>query len=115
MTARDDTTRGVPTLQDGVGDVGVLQRAGYLAIAAAAVYVLSTIAGNVLDPTYSQIRQHVSDLTATGASTWPALVGHTSSTTSPLQPSPSSSIAPPHAADCGSSELGSSSSMRSQA
>jgi hypothetical protein len=44
-------------------------------VTAAVVYVLATLGGSVLDPTYSQIRQHVSDLTATGASTWRALVG----------------------------------------
>jgi Protein of unknown function (DUF998) len=47
--------------------------AGYLALAAAIVYVLATLAGSLLDPSYSQIRQHVSDLTATGAPTWAAL------------------------------------------
>jgi hypothetical protein len=52
---------------------GQLQRAGYLAVAAVLVYVLATVAGSVLDPSYSQIRQHISDLTATGASTWAAL------------------------------------------
>jgi hypothetical protein len=31
------------------------------------------LAGSLLDPSYSQIRQHVSDLTASGASTWTAL------------------------------------------
>jgi hypothetical membrane protein len=46
-----------------------LRWAGYFAIAAAAVYVGATASGSLLDPTYSQIRQHVSDLTATGAST----------------------------------------------
>jgi len=38
-------------------------------LAAAVVYVAATVAGSLLDPSYSQIRQHVSDLTATGAST----------------------------------------------
>jgi Protein of unknown function (DUF998) len=51
----------------------LLERAGLLAVAAATVYVAATVLGSVLDPTYSQIRQHVSDLTATGASTWAAL------------------------------------------
>jgi Protein of unknown function (DUF998) len=46
-----------------------LRWAGYFAIAAAAVYVGATASGSLLDPSYSQIRQHVSDLTATGAST----------------------------------------------
>jgi hypothetical protein len=52
---------------------GTLELAGYLALAAAIVYVVATIAGSLLDPSYSQIRQHVSDLTATGAATWTAL------------------------------------------
>ena len=46
-----------------------LRWAGYFAIAAAAVYVGATATGSLLDPSYSHIRQHVSDLTATGAST----------------------------------------------
>jgi hypothetical protein len=46
-----------------------LRWAGYFAIAAATVYVGATASGSLLDPSYSQIRQHVSDLTATGAST----------------------------------------------
>jgi hypothetical protein len=37
------------------------------------IYVAATAAGSVLDPSYSQIQQHVSDLTATGASTWAPL------------------------------------------
>jgi hypothetical protein len=53
--------------------VGPLELAGYLALAAAAGYVLAAAAGGVLDPSYSQVRQHVSDLTATGAPTWSAL------------------------------------------
>lgn len=52
---------------------GTLELAGCLAVAASVVYVGATVAGSVLDPSYSQIRQHVSDLTATGASTWAAL------------------------------------------
>ena len=52
-----------------------LRWTGWSGVAAAAVYVGATTAGSLLDPQYSQIRQHVSDLTATGASTWPALVG----------------------------------------
>jgi hypothetical protein len=52
---------------------GPLELASYLALAAAGVYVLATAAGSVLDPSYSQVRQHVSDLTATGAPTWSAL------------------------------------------
>ena len=47
--------------------------AGYLAIAAAVVHIVATLAGSLLDPSYSQIRQHVSDLTATDAPTWGAL------------------------------------------
>lgn len=46
-----------------------------LGLAAAAVYIAATAAGSLLDPGYSQIRQHISDLTADGAPTWPALVG----------------------------------------
>ena len=46
-----------------------LRWAGYFAIAAAAIYVGATASGSLLDPSYSQLRQHVSDLTATGAST----------------------------------------------
>jgi hypothetical protein len=52
---------------------GTLGVAGYFALSAALVYVAATAAGSLLDPSYSQIRQHVSDLTATGASTWAAL------------------------------------------
>lgn len=46
-----------------------LRWAGVFGIAAALVYVAATAAGSLLDPSYSQIRQHVSDLTATGAPT----------------------------------------------
>jgi hypothetical protein len=46
-----------------------LRWTGYFAIAAGAVYVGATAAGSFLDPSYSQLHQHVSDLTATGAST----------------------------------------------
>lgn len=46
-----------------------LRLVGVLGLAAAAVYLLTTAAGSVLNPTYSQLRQHVSDLTATGAPT----------------------------------------------
>jgi hypothetical protein len=46
---------------------------GAFALAAAAVYVAASALGSVLDPTYSQVRQHVSDLTASGASTWSSL------------------------------------------
>jgi hypothetical protein len=53
--------------------VEALELAGYVALAATLVYVLATAAGSVLDPSYSQIRQHVSDLTASGAPTWAAL------------------------------------------
>jgi hypothetical protein len=42
-------------------------------MAAAVVHILATLAGSVLDPSYSQLRQHVSDLTATNAPTWAAL------------------------------------------
>jgi hypothetical membrane protein len=46
---------------------------GYFGIAAAVVYVVATAAGSLLDPSYSQIQQHVSDLTGTGAPTRAAL------------------------------------------
>ena len=46
-----------------------LQWAGVFGITAGLVYVATTAAGSVLDSSYSQIRQHVSDLTATGAAT----------------------------------------------
>ena len=52
-----------------------LRWTGWLGLAAAGVYVAATAAGSFLDPGYSQIRQHVSDLTAEGAPTWAALVG----------------------------------------
>jgi hypothetical protein len=52
-----------------------LRWTGWLGLAAAGVYVATTAAGSLLDPGYSQIRQHVSDLTADGAPTWAALVG----------------------------------------
>lgn len=51
----------------------LLRWSGYFGLAAAAVYVGATIAGSVLDPLYSQLRQHVSDPTATGAPTRAAL------------------------------------------
>lgn len=51
----------------------LLTLTGAAAVAAAVVYVGATLAGSLLDPNYSQIRQHVSDLTATGATTWTAL------------------------------------------
>jgi hypothetical protein len=46
---------------------------GWLGLAAAALYVIATAAGSFLDPHYSQIREHVSELTAVGAPTWAAL------------------------------------------
>lgn len=46
-------------------------RSGFAAITA---YVAATAAGSALDPGYSQIRQHVSDLTAASAPTWAPLV-----------------------------------------
>ena len=52
-----------------------LRWSGWSGLGAAAVYLGAMGAGSLLDPQYSQIRQHVSDLTATGASTWAALVG----------------------------------------
>jgi Protein of unknown function (DUF998) len=54
-------------------DVSAVLWAGWLGVAAALVYIAATSAGSLLDPSYSQIRQHVSDLTATGASTWATL------------------------------------------
>ena len=92
-----------------------IEVAGYLGIASGCVYVLTTAAGSVLDPTYSQIRQHVSDLTATGASTFAARRRSISSTTFSLPGSPSSSIAAPTGAGCGRSEHSSSSSTPSPA
>jgi Protein of unknown function (DUF998) len=50
-----------------------LTLAGYSSLGAAAIYIAATVAGSLLDPSYSQIRQHVSDLTATGAPTWAPL------------------------------------------
>jgi hypothetical protein len=50
-----------------------LRWTAYSGLAAALVYVAATVAGSLLDPSYSQVRQHVSDLTATGASTRLAL------------------------------------------
>jgi hypothetical protein len=50
-----------------------LRSFGTLALAAGALYVAATAFGSVFDPSYSQVRQHVSDLTASGASTWMAL------------------------------------------
>ena len=52
-----------------------LRWTGWFGLSAAAMYVGTTAAGSLLDPEYSQIRQHVSDLTAAGAPTWTALVG----------------------------------------
>jgi hypothetical protein len=37
------------------------------------IYVTATAAGSLLDPSYSQLRYHVSELTASGAPTWAAL------------------------------------------
>jgi len=47
---------------------------GYFAVGAGIVYVATTAAGSLLDPSYSQLRQPVSDLTATLAVTRAALV-----------------------------------------
>lgn len=52
-----------------------LRWTGVFGLAAAGIYVAATGAGSLLDPAYSQVRQHVSDLTADGARSWPALVG----------------------------------------
>jgi hypothetical membrane protein len=58
---------------EGLGERAVTQKvnrwSGVLGIAAALSYVVITIVGGVLDPTYSHLRQHVSDLTASGAPT----------------------------------------------
>jgi hypothetical protein len=45
----------------------------FFGLGAPAVYAAATAAGSILDPRYSQIRHHVSELTATGAPTWAAL------------------------------------------
>jgi hypothetical protein len=45
----------------------------FLGTSAPVVYVGATAAGSLLDREYSQLRHHVSDLTATGAPTWAAL------------------------------------------
>lgn len=45
----------------------------YFGMGAAVVYIGATAAGSWLDPSYSQVTQHVSDLTATGAPTAGAL------------------------------------------
>jgi hypothetical protein len=50
-----------------------LRWTGWLGVLATALFVGATAAGSLLDPTYSQIREHVSELTATGAPTWVAL------------------------------------------
>jgi hypothetical protein len=50
------------------------RRAGLAGLAAVFIYVVATLAGSWLDPHYSQLDQHVSDLTATGAPTRSALV-----------------------------------------
>src|SRR5690348_12361347 len=49
------------------------RRTGYFGIAAAFVYVATTASGSLIDPSYSQVGQHVSDLTATDAPTRAAL------------------------------------------
>jgi hypothetical protein len=54
-------------------DARLIRAAGVFGLGAAATYVATTAAGSFLDPTYSQIRQHVSDLTAIGAPTWAPL------------------------------------------
>lgn len=46
-----------------------LKWTGYFAVAAALLYVGATAGGSLLDPSYSQVSQHVSDLTAAGAPT----------------------------------------------
>ena len=71
MNVRGSTSRRARLRGGMLGSSAV--RAGYLAVAAAGVYVLATGAGSLLDPSYSQIRQHVSDLTATAAPTWASL------------------------------------------
>ena len=53
---------------------GPLVLGGSPALVAAAVYVLATLDVSLLDPSYSQIRHHISDLTATGAVRWAARV-----------------------------------------
>jgi hypothetical protein len=43
-------------------------------LSAVVLYVFTTAAGSLLDPSYSQVRQHVSDLTASGSPTRDRLV-----------------------------------------
>ena len=43
-------------------------------VSGVAIYVVTTAAGSLLDPSYSQVRQHVSDLTASGSLTRDHLV-----------------------------------------
>jgi hypothetical protein len=50
-----------------------LRWTGFFGLAAVALYVGATAAGSRLDPSYSQISRHVSDLTASGAPTAAAL------------------------------------------
>jgi hypothetical protein len=50
-----------------------LRWTGYFGTAAALVYIVATGLGSVLDPQYSQLSQHVSDLSAAGAPTRLAL------------------------------------------
>lgn len=67
------TTPAQPARAAGATVRSRLRATGYAAVGAGILYVAATAAGSVLDPSYSQIRQHVSDLTATGASTWAPL------------------------------------------
>lgn len=51
-----------------------MRRTGWLALAAGITYCATTTAGSLLDRSYSQLAQPISDLTATGAPTRAALV-----------------------------------------
>ncbi len=50
-----------------------LRWTGVFAMRTVTVYLATTLAGSLLDGSYSQLRQPVSDLTATGANTWASL------------------------------------------
>ena len=50
-------------------DTRLLRWTAFFGVGAAAVYVAATASGSLLDSSYSQVGQHVSDLTGTGAPT----------------------------------------------
>ena len=62
-----------PTTVNRYGRAAVLRWTAILGFVTAAVWIAATLAGSLLDSTYSQISQPVSDLTATDATTWAAL------------------------------------------